>query len=66
MLVFRGTTVVADATASGPVVGAPMALAIASERPWSTAANTATAIASSIVWGTKSDKMSRRTYADAL
>ncbi len=33
MLVFRGTTSVVGATASGRAVGAPMALAMASERP---------------------------------
>jgi hypothetical protein len=42
MLVFKGTTSVAGATASGAAVCAPIALAMASERPWSTAANTAT------------------------
>ena len=49
ILVLRGTTALAGATASGRAVGAPMALAMASERPWSTAANTDTEKASSKV-----------------
>jgi len=62
-LVFRGTTELAGATASGFTGGTPMALARASARPWSMAANTATATASD----TKgSDEITRGTYAGVL
>jgi hypothetical protein len=42
MEVLKGTASLAGATLSGRTVGAPIALAMASERPWSTAAKTAT------------------------
>lgn len=49
ILVLKETTSLADATLSGLTVGAPIALAMASERPWSTAAKTETATTSTAV-----------------
>ena len=65
MLVFRGTAEDAGATASGRTVGAPMALATPSERPWSTAASTETIMALGIVQKSL-DEITGGTYADGL